>query len=197
MHALREVPAGSSILDLPCGTGRLLDTLVAQGFKVHEADSSSHMVEQARHRWASLGSSASEGEVIGFSVEDALQTSFPDATFDAVVCNRLFHHFIDPETRVQAMKELGRISRGPVVLSFFNAATWGALRTRIKDRLRRGERKDRLPIPLELIVDEARRAGLELVESIPSRGRMSPQWYVVLRKPAHATGKDEAIRDPG
>src|SRR5688572_3717799 len=46
--ALRDVPAGSSVLDLPCGTGRMLPVLNAMGYRVTAADASAAMVAYAR-----------------------------------------------------------------------------------------------------------------------------------------------------
>ena len=47
-RALSEIESGSRVLDLPCGTGRLLPMLHESGYRVTEADSSPHMVDLAR-----------------------------------------------------------------------------------------------------------------------------------------------------
>ena len=96
------VPAGARVLDLPCGAGRLLPFLVGSGYRVFEADSSAHMIDRARE----LALDRAPAATIEFGVEDVLNTSFGDASFDAVICNRLFHR---PEhgSRARVTRVLG------------------------------------------------------------------------------------------
>lgn len=58
-------------------------------------------------------------ERIHFSVRDVLDTQYPDDAFDVVVCNRLLHHCRSPVVRTKVLKELGRVSRGPVIAFHF------------------------------------------------------------------------------
>ena len=93
-----------------------------QGFRVTAADVSEAMVSIARTNIAA-SQSPTEGHLphVDFEVRDVMQTGYADNQFDAVVCNRLFHHFTESSTRLRALKELRRISRGPVIISFFNS----------------------------------------------------------------------------
>src|SRR5262245_64269722 len=60
--ALADIPAGSLVLDLPCGTGRLTNGLVSRGFRVTGADNSAHMIAVARSIWQQLRRPASPYE---------------------------------------------------------------------------------------------------------------------------------------
>lgn len=179
LAALRGVPAGSRLLDLPCGTGRLTALLVAEGFDVTGADSSEHMVSHARRLWEeACAEDAERRSRARFLVEDVMRTSFEDWEFDAVVSNRLFHHFDEQATRIAALRELRRICRGPLVVSFFNSFALDALRFRIRNFLTRSRPTDRVPIPLRRLRAEAESAGLRIDGSYATRWGISPQWYL-------------------
>lgn len=175
---LEGVPAGAQVLDLPCGTGRMTGRLLNSGFAVTAADSSPHMLQHAQ----ALLSQHSCGELscLQFSCCDVLQTPFADAAFDAVLCNRLFHHFVEPETRHAALCELARICRGPIVVSFFRNFGIDAFRFHLKHAVRGTVPCDRIPISLHTLRQEIGQAGLEIVSVIPTRWGISPQWYVKL-----------------
>ena len=185
LSSLRGVPRNSRVLDLPCGTGRLLRLLLDAGYRVTCADSSANMVSLAETRWREVlrverGAASSEPR---FQLQNVMQTEFGDKEFDAVICNRLFHHFAKSETRVQALKELHRIAAGMIVVSFFCSFALDSVRWHAKDGFRRllgGEaRQDRRPIPLKAFRDDIHRAGLQMVRAIPVFYGISPMWYVV------------------
>jgi len=176
-RALAGVRVGAEVLDLPCGTGRLLPLLCGLGYKVTGADSSAHMVEQAR-QYAAL-----QGLPLGadrFFVANILRTPFGDAAFDAVVCNRLFHHFRESEVRRAALRELRRLSKGPIVVSFFRNLGWGAFTFHLKRWLSRSEPKDRIPIRLATFQADIEAAGLRLVRTWAVRPLVTKNWYVLL-----------------
>ena len=175
-RCLADLTAGSQVLDLPCGAGRLLPFLSASGYRVYAADSSPHMIERARELAVREGLAA----VTGFGVEDVLHTSFSDNSFDAVICNRLFHHFTESDTRVQAFTELKRISRGQVIVSFFCSRSVSSRIFLFRNHLRRRPHTDRLPIPLATIAAEARQAGLRVQRTMAAKPVFGKQWYLSL-----------------
>ncbi len=181
--ALSGLAAGSRVLDLPSGTGRLLPLLVEMGFRVTEADSSRHMIEQARK------SAEAHGIADGteFRVEDAFETGFEDNAFEAVLCNRLFHHFREVKVRRRCLRELGRICRGPIVVSFFCESSLGAIVFRLRNWLRRRPPADRIPIPRRQFVADVEAAGLRVVRTMAARRWISKQWYAVLERPGGKT----------
>ena len=182
LHALKSIAVGSHVLDLPCGTGRLTRLLVDGGMQVTGADSSPHMVEQATQNWKNLRARHPNiADSARFEQRDVMDTGYPDQHFDAVFCNRLFHHFNDSETRVAALRELRRIARGPIVVSFFNTFALDAVRFRLKYLIRGTEPTDRIPIPMRVFAGDVEAAGLEITATIPVMWGLSPMWFVVAR----------------
>ena len=178
--ALAGVPAGSAVLDLPSGTGRLLRLLSCSlGYKVTEADSSPHMLQLARQHatWQNLDMPPER-----FCVADVMKTPFADDAFDAVVCNRLFHHFREPAVRRQGLVELRRISKGPIIVSFFRSPTWGAMTFRLKYALRMRKPTDRIPISLATFQSDVHAAGLKIAQTVSVRPLISKNCYVVLER---------------
>ena len=181
--SLGFVKPGGSVLDLPSGTGRLTPILVEAGFQVTAADASPHMVALAQRRWQDQPAGTNSASApVEFHVQKVMQTSYDDGQFDGVVCNRLFHHFNEPETRFAAFCELRRICRGTLIVSFFNSFAVDALKFRLKHLWRGTTPTDRIPIPLRSIEEEADRAGLEVVSRLAVMWSLSPLWYLVLRR---------------
>jgi 2-polyprenyl-3-methyl-5-hydroxy-6-metoxy-1,4-benzoquinol methylase len=176
--ALAGLRAGARVLDIPSGTSRLLPLLREMGFRVVEADSSPHMIEEGRRYAEDRG--LSDGTE--FRVEDALATRFADDAFDAVLCNRLFHHFEEPEVRERCLRELSRICRGPLVVSFFCNLSLDAVSSYLRDSWRRKTATDRIPISRGEFVAAATAAGLKAVRMMMARPGISRQWYVVLER---------------
>jgi len=180
MKALRGITPDSRVLDLPCGTGRLTRLLLDNGFRVTAADVSEAMLDIARTNIAPQGpDSEKAAPQVDFELRDVMQTGYADGQFDAIVCNRLFHHFTESDTRLQALRELRRISRGPVIISFFNSFALDAAYRKLRDKLRGRTRQDRIPIPYATFHAELLAAGFRVQRKIAVRWGISPHWYVV------------------
>ncbi len=176
--AFEGLVEGSSVLDLPCGAGRLIPELVALGLNVTEADVAPPMVEEARKYAGEQGLV----DQVKFEVADVLTTGFGDEQFDAVICNRLFHHFSEPEIRIAALKELSRISRDRLVISFFCSLSIDAITFHLRNILRGRKSNDRIPIPYSTMKSECEQAGLRVASVHPMRAGISRQWYLKLVK---------------
>ncbi|MCB1645484.1 MAG: methyltransferase domain-containing protein [Pseudomonadales bacterium] len=176
--ALAGLPAGSRVLDLPCGAARLLPELLEMGFDVTAADVAPPMVEEARKYAASLGLA----DKARFAVGDALNSGFKDNEFDAVICNRLFHHFSEREIRVAGLKELKRISSGRVIISFFCNLALDGLTFHLQNALRSNKSVDRIPIPYGEMKANVAEAGMRVVGVYPMRPLISRQWYLHLER---------------
>ena len=92
-------PPDGVVLDIPCGTGRYFELVVAQGRRVVGADQSAGMVEQARARG------------LADSVEQTgLQEMVRVATFDGVLCIDAMEH-VPPEDWPRVVDNLGSACR--------------------------------------------------------------------------------------
>jgi SAM-dependent methyltransferase len=126
-QALRGVPAGSTVLDAACGTGRITALLQRNGFAASGCDISVAMMSVARRRLRSLGHEVS---LVESSVE---RLPYPDESFDAATCIGLLMH-LDADARVNALRELARVTRGPLVVQYGYVDAFQRLSTRVTGR---------------------------------------------------------------
>jgi SAM-dependent methyltransferase len=117
-----------------------------------------------------------------FLVTSIFDTGFKDDVFDAVICNRLFHHFRESQVRRNALKELCRICNGIIVVSFFCNFAVDALMFHLKNAIRRKKPSDRIPIGYRAFARDIDSAGMRIVRSLATRPAISPQWYLVLER---------------
>jgi ubiquinone/menaquinone biosynthesis C-methylase UbiE len=99
--AAQEVPRPAAILDVGCGTGRLLCTAAGQfpGARLEGVDAAEGMIEQAK-------ASAGEGSRIDFQLATAEKLPFADSQFDLVFSTMTFHHWADQR---QGIAEISRV----------------------------------------------------------------------------------------
>jgi len=72
------------------------------------------------------------GVTARFVQGDAGATGLPDAGVDAVFCNRLLHHIRSALERAAFLRELRRVTRRYLVVSFFDYRSFEALRVFLK-----------------------------------------------------------------
>ncbi|MEB3884695.1 class I SAM-dependent methyltransferase [Lyngbya sp. CCY1209] len=100
-----ELPEATEVLDLGCGTGRLLNRLAKEFPQLRGTgfDLSPEMISQARekNRW---------GDRIQFIRGNGSELPFPESSFDAVFCTISFLHYPDPE---RVLSEVSRVLRSP------------------------------------------------------------------------------------
>lgn len=129
-RALRGVPREETIVDVPCGAGRMTVFLASLGFHPAAADVSPAMVELARGRFAR------EGMDVAVEERDLENTGWPDGAFDNVFCFRFFHHLPTDEHRRRVCNELGRVATKRVVVSYLDARSWTWRRRALETRFR-------------------------------------------------------------
>ena len=112
LDLLRGSDANCTVLDVPAGTGRLADALIASGYTVTAADISQEMLTEAER----LHHLSASGHFAGEVVCDAEHLPFKDGSFDAVACLRLAGHLpqVVLETVLQESMRVAR--RGLVVM---------------------------------------------------------------------------------
>lgn len=104
--------AGATLLEVPCGAGRLTDVFLELGMRVTAADVSGRMVGVCAERF---------GDHCRYAVASAAALPFPDRSFDVVACVRLLHHVPEAETRRRIVEELCRLAGRLIILTASDA----------------------------------------------------------------------------
>lgn len=127
-QALERAGPADRVLDVPCGAGRLTSTIAAHAREVVAVDVARAMLAEARGTWAARGAPPA------FVNASAFALPFADGAFDVAVCWRLLQHFEKVEDRARILRELGRVTRRAIVLSFSDAETGRARRLASRKR---------------------------------------------------------------
>lgn len=153
------------ILDAPCGTGRLAPALAEFG-AVTGLDVSRSMLAAGPDTSARI-------------CGDVRHLPFADGAFDAVVCCRLLHHLREEHDAARVLSELVRVSRGLVVVSFWDAGSLPALRRRLWTGARAPRRFARSRARIEGLLEEA---GARVLAWRHSLRFVSRQAFVAARR---------------
>jgi ubiquinone/menaquinone biosynthesis C-methylase UbiE len=100
--SIAELSAGSRVLEVGCGTGKLTEALVERGLVVDAIDPGANMIGFARRR-------VHDSDAVEFHVGRFEEVSLPEGVFDAVFSATAFH-WIDPT--VGWAKAARRLRRG-------------------------------------------------------------------------------------
>lgn len=107
---LSEMPPETMILDIPCGTGRLLPIAESYGHQVISGDLSIDMIRQLRYSRDEMAASR------GLVLCDAERIPFANGSVDYVACLRFFHFSIPNATASKILSEFGRVARKGIIL---------------------------------------------------------------------------------
>jgi ubiquinone/menaquinone biosynthesis C-methylase UbiE len=119
---LADTPAGSSVLDIPCGGGFALRALrPGQSVRYVAADISPHMLQRARQE----AQRKQTQDTIEFVEADVTALQFDDASFDLCVTYNGLHCLPDPRA---ALAELTRVLRPGGTLRGTSCVTGRGLR---------------------------------------------------------------------
>lgn len=117
---------GETVLDVPCGAGRLLPFLRGVGHRVVQADRAFAMLEQAQER-------SSEADLVQ---AHALDLPFATKALDGVVMFRFLHH-LPPTAQKAAVAEACRVAQRFAVVSFFHPFSFHHFARRLRDLVAR------------------------------------------------------------
>ena len=157
--------AGGPWLDIPSGAGRLSALLPGPVVQVDRNRAMLAASPGNRPRVCAAGS----------------RLPFAAETFGGALCFRLMHHLHREDERVRILAELARVSRGPVLVSYFDAVSLQHVR-RILRRALGGRRSGRTAITWREFHRNLRRAGLSPQARLPLGRWISEQCVVLARR---------------
>lgn len=149
-------------LDVPSGAGRMSGELPGRAIQV---DRDPKMLA------ASDGSRAR-------ACACATALPFADETFAGVLCCRLLQHLPTPAERIAVLRELRRVSRGPVVATFFDRTSVQSLRRAIRRAMGK-TRSGRGAISRAQFERDAVAAGLRVVRFVALRRFLTEQTFAL------------------
>jgi ubiquinone/menaquinone biosynthesis C-methylase UbiE len=120
---LAQVPQGSSLVDVPVGTGRYLELYKKHNLAVTGLDVSDDMLAEARAEADALSLAAT------LRREDVRHISVPDGGFDTVLCMR-FLNWLDTAGLETVMTELVRVARSHLILGVHSKLTNPKIKSR-------------------------------------------------------------------
>ncbi len=172
---LETIGRQPTLLDVPCGAGRLSGVLSRYADRVFEVDYSLEMAKLCRTN------AAQHGYEPILANASALQLPFPARSFDLVVSIRLSHHFPAREERLQHIEELLRVSRRFVLVTFFGTES-------LKNRLRRlkiklgSKKRGKYTLHHDEVRATAAAAGFDFVRSWPLAHFFSGHYFALLER---------------
>ena len=172
---LRSQGRSRRILELPCGGGRLSPQIAPHADLLVEADIAEGQVLYGKKNVASDTPRI-------WMTASAFHIPFQDGSFDGTVCIRLCHHLPTAGERERLIKELFRVSKRFVILTFFDHYS-------LKNWLRRIRRPfNRKPPKATMTVGEVRKLardnGAELVACPSLAALSSGHRYALMVKKA-------------
>ncbi|MDF1799540.1 MAG: class I SAM-dependent methyltransferase [Planctomycetota bacterium] len=183
--ALARVPAASpTLLDYPCGAGRFAPLFAGRVAHYVAGDHSPHMLAIATQALREAGLA---DRLVRTVEGDARHMDLEDDAVDLVCCMRLLHHFPERDDRLRILSELRRVSRGPAVTSFLDAASFKQRRHVAKLR-RRGKASRRVLLTPDEFAAEAAATGWRLVDSWALSGLFSGQRVALLEPSTDVRG---------
>jgi len=127
--AFAPIDRALNVLDLPCGTGRLAEALLEDGFSVVGVDISAQMLEVAKRRLQRFG------EKFRTRVGDVRELgALERGSYDVALCARVLMHF-PLDQQVEFLKGVAALAKGTVVFSQSLSTPYQRARRRVKKML--------------------------------------------------------------
>lgn len=117
---LSDLPAGSWVLDAPCGTGRFFSFYAERGFIVRGLDASADMIKLAATKITDPNAMVGDHAQWMFAQGDVRATKLPDKCIDAAVNVRITRWLMGEygAEGVEAMlKEMQRVARQRIIFT--------------------------------------------------------------------------------
>jgi len=152
--AFALISKGGSVLDMPCGTGRITEQLLHAGFKVLGGDISKSMLTIARTK---LGH---HPNLDGLTVMNGLALPCPDKSVDGVTSIRFMCN-IPHDLQKAILREFARVCRGPIIVGLSHDSRVMRLRNVVKRVL--GMSVNDYPVSPSILKEWAADCGLSIL----------------------------------
>ncbi len=174
---LEELPRAERILDIPVGYGRFTPLLLPHTDCLLSFDLSPRMLVKAAERQQDLvpelaGKIHLAGANIGW-------LPLADKSVDLSLMVRLLQHLHQREWRVAALRELNRVTRRRVILTFYRSGTFHHAQRLVKKV--RPKTKEITFHSINQFMEEAGEAGIEVERIIKLVRMVHSQTFAVLR----------------
>ena len=177
----------ASVLDVPCGPGRLFPYWRRRGLSVIGMDLSPPMVEAATKLHAVMGLPGRVGKADAFNFEAELKESV-----DLAASVRFAYYFEGPK-RVELMRSLATVAKRYVLVQYKSSETFKGRRNEAKSK---GNDRSKFHTQHATIVEDMRAAGLMPLRVEPI-GEFSDRVYAIAQKYAQGAPEVKVSRAPG
>lgn len=165
----RMVGSGAHIVDVPCGCGRFFE-IFSKAAKLTMVDYSESMLKVAEERYGIP-------ENVRMMQGDIASLPLCENSADLCFCMRFFHHLDNDKVTLKVLKELSRVSRKYVALSFYNRNCLRYYRKKLRGKKIRG-----YYFSFSHLVELARQADLEIINKRPKINFVEQQCLVIFKK---------------
>ena len=144
---------GMTVMDLPCGTGKLGPILSNYPIKIVAGDISKEMLSLAKNEY--------KVNKVEYKVIDATNITYGDGSIDVIICLRLFQR-LDKETRKKILHEFSRVGDGVLIVSYSHTSLWQKIRTFIRNLIMKNINIF-FSVSMKIIEDELTKAGFKVL----------------------------------
>jgi len=149
-----------SVLDVPCGYGRFSELLLKRSLNLTSVDISFPMVLTAREY------SPSTNSYHQFLVGDIKHLPLKGKSFDCIITIRLFQHIDESSIRHHILKELHRVARRIIIISFYRYNLFHSVERWVRCRIRNVKNRINM-LPLGDFVKEFNSVGFKVLNLFP------------------------------
>lgn len=174
-RAFAIIPQSGSVLDIPCGAGRMTVLLARKGYDCTGAEVADTMVSITREVIAS------EGLSCPIDKQDIEAMGYPNGHFGTILCFRLFHHFPNPNVRRRVVTELCRVAKDYVAISYLSTFAITSIKRRIRVALG-GKKSVQHATSLSEVEGYFREQGFELVKDFAQMPFIHTLHLAVFRR---------------
>lgn len=161
------------VLDMPCGTGRITQYLLENGYTVSGSDVSSDMVKEAKKKLKGYK------KLNCLVVAPGDHLPFKDNEYELVTCIRLMNH-LPKESRAKILKELHRVTKYLLVSNSKRSSIFG-IKKYVKIKLGLLD-KNWFPAEEWNFAKELKTAGFKITHRTRSLNGVGETYFMLARK---------------